>query len=56
MDKFDVHGCVLQGSDVSYTDELYPVAGASSLTAASGYAEICYARPRNVALNITGNL
>ena len=28
------------------TDELYPVAGTSSLTTASGYAEIIYARPR----------
>jgi iron complex outermembrane receptor protein len=28
------------------TDELYPVAGNSSLTTASGYAEIVYARPR----------
>jgi iron complex outermembrane receptor protein len=28
------------------TDELYPVAGNSSLTTGSGYAEIAYARPR----------
>jgi iron complex outermembrane receptor protein len=28
------------------TDELYPVAGNSSLTTASGYAEIIYSRPR----------
>jgi iron complex outermembrane receptor protein len=28
------------------TDKLYPVAGNSSLTTGSGYAEIAYARPR----------
>ena len=28
------------------TDELYPVAGNSSLTTGSGYAQIAYARPR----------
>ena len=28
------------------TDELYPVAGNSSLTTGSGYAEVAYARPR----------
>ena len=28
------------------TDELYPIAGNSSLTTGSGYAEIAYARPR----------
>jgi len=28
------------------TDELYPVAGNSSLTTGSGYAEIAFARPR----------
>jgi iron complex outermembrane recepter protein len=33
------------------TDELYPVAGTSSLTTASGYAEIIYARPRNFTLS-----
>jgi iron complex outermembrane receptor protein len=32
------------------TDELYPVAGTSSLTTASGYAEIIYARPRSFSL------
>ncbi|WP_129793181.1 TonB-dependent receptor [Sphingosinicella sp. CPCC 101087] len=32
------------------TDELYPTAGTSSLTTASGYAEIIYARPRNFTL------
>ena len=35
------------------TDELYPVAGTSSLTTASGYAEIIYARPRNFRLTAT---
>jgi iron complex outermembrane recepter protein len=35
------------------TDELYPVAGTSSLTTASGYSEIIYARPRSLALNVT---
>ncbi|HVY86065.1 MAG TPA: TonB-dependent receptor [Caulobacterales bacterium] len=29
------------------TDELYPVAGTSSITTSSGYSEIIYARPRN---------
>jgi iron complex outermembrane receptor protein len=28
------------------TDKLYPIAGNSSLTTGSGYAEIAYARPR----------
>ena len=28
------------------TDELYPIAGNSSLTTGSGYAEIAYARPQ----------
>jgi iron complex outermembrane receptor protein len=37
------------------TDELYPVAGTSSLTTASGYAEIIYARPRTVAMSATLN-
>jgi iron complex outermembrane recepter protein len=44
---------VLSGNNL--TDELYPVAGTSSLTTASGYAEIIYARPRNLALSITRN-
>jgi iron complex outermembrane receptor protein len=35
------------------TDEVYPVAGTSSLTTASGYAEIVYARPRSLALSAT---
>jgi len=34
------------------TDELYPVAGNSSLTTGSGYAEIAYARPREWFANI----
>jgi iron complex outermembrane receptor protein len=42
---------VLSGNNL--TDELYPVAGTSSLTTASGYAEIIYARPRSVALSAT---
>ncbi len=33
------------------TDELYPVMGNSSMTTASGYAEIIYARPRNVTVS-----
>jgi len=28
------------------TDETYPIAGNSSLTTGSGYAEIAYSRPR----------
>jgi iron complex outermembrane receptor protein len=44
---------VLGGSNL--TDELYPVAGTSSLTTASGYSEIIYARPRSVTLNVTRN-
>jgi len=35
------------------TDEVYPVAGTSSMTTASGYAEIIYARPRSLMLNVT---
>jgi iron complex outermembrane receptor protein len=42
---------VLSGNNL--TDELYPVAGTSSLTTASGYSEIIYARPRTVALSAT---
>ena len=42
---------VLSGNNL--TDELYPVAGTSSLTTASGYAEIIYARPRTLALTAT---
>jgi iron complex outermembrane recepter protein len=37
------------------TDEVYPVAGTSSLTTASGYSEIIYARPRSVTLSATRN-
>jgi iron complex outermembrane receptor protein len=37
------------------TDELYPVAGTSSLTTSSGYAEIIYARPRNFTLSASVN-
>jgi iron complex outermembrane receptor protein len=44
---------VLGGNNL--TDELYPVAGTSSLTTASGYAEIIYARPPTVALSVTRN-
>ena len=33
------------------TDELYPVAGNSSLTTSAGYAEVIYARPRNYYLS-----
>ncbi len=44
---------VLSGNNL--TDELYPVAGTSSLTTASGYAEIIYARPRMLALSVTRN-
>ena len=39
---------VLSGNNL--TDELYPVAGTSSLTTASGYAEIIHSRPRSFAL------
>ncbi len=44
---------VLSGNNL--TDELYPVAGTSSITTASGYAEIIYARPRTVAVSATFN-
>jgi iron complex outermembrane receptor protein len=42
-------------SGVNLTDKLYPVAGTSSLTTASGYAEIIYARPRSYSLSLTRN-
>ena len=42
---------VMSGNNL--TDELYPVAGTSSLTTASGYAEIIYSRPRNLTFSIT---
>ena len=44
---------VLGGNNL--TDELYPVAGTSSMTTASGYAEIIYARPPSVSLRVTRN-
>jgi len=44
---------VLGGNNL--TDELYPVAGTSSMTTASGYAEIIYARPPSVSLTVTRN-
>jgi iron complex outermembrane receptor protein len=44
---------VLSGNNL--TDELYPVAGTSSLTTSSGYAEIIYARPRSLAVSVTRN-
>jgi iron complex outermembrane recepter protein len=44
---------VLGGTNL--TDELYPVAGTSSLTTASGYSEIIYARPRSLTLSVTRN-
>jgi len=37
------------------TDELYPVAGTSSLSTSSGYAEIIYARPRSFSLQFTAD-
>jgi iron complex outermembrane receptor protein len=40
-------------SGVNLGDKLYPVAGTSSLTTASGYAEIIYARPRSYGLSAT---
>jgi iron complex outermembrane receptor protein len=42
---------VLSGNNL--TDEFYPVAGTSSLTTASGYSEVIYARPRSLALSAT---
>ena len=41
----------VQLSVFNATDELYPVMGNSSMTTASGYAEIIYARPRNITLS-----
>jgi iron complex outermembrane receptor protein len=40
-------------SGVNLTDEFYPLAGTSSLTTASGYAEIIYARPRSFSVSAT---
>jgi len=37
------------------TDEEYPIAGNSSLTSGSGYAEIAYARPRQFFANLSYN-
>lgn len=36
---------------INLTDELYPVAGNSSLSTSSGYAEVIYARPRSYYLS-----
>jgi iron complex outermembrane receptor protein len=44
---------VLSGNNL--TDKAYPVAGTSSLSTASGYSEIIYARPRTLALSVTRN-
>jgi hypothetical protein len=44
---------VLSGTNL--TDEVYPVAGTSSLTTASGYAEIIHARPRTWTFTVTSN-
>ena len=44
---------VLGGTNL--TDEEYPVAGTSSLTTASGYSEIIYARPLSWTFNVTRN-
>ena len=41
----------LTGSNL--TDEAYPLAGTSTLTTSSGYAEIIYSRPRSVAITAT---
>lgn len=35
------------------TDELYPIAGNSSLSTGSGYAEVAYARPRQLFANVS---
>jgi iron complex outermembrane receptor protein len=40
-------------SGINLSDELYPLAGTSSLTTASGYAEIIHSRPRSWALSAT---
>jgi iron complex outermembrane receptor protein len=42
-------------SGYNLTDKVYPIAGTSSLTTASGYSEIIYARPRNVTFSVTRN-
>lgn len=45
---------VVLGVD-NLTDEVYPVAGNSSLTTSSGYAEVIYARPRSFYLSTQYN-
>jgi iron complex outermembrane receptor protein len=40
---------------VNLGDEEYPVAGTSSVTTSSGYAEILYARPRSLSVTATYN-
>lgn len=45
---------VVLGVD-NLTDEVYPVAGNSSLTTSSGYAEVIYARPRSYYLSTQYN-
>ncbi|MGC3982939.1 MAG: TonB-dependent receptor [Steroidobacteraceae bacterium] len=40
------------GSVNNATDEVYPVAGNSSLSTGSGYAEVAYARPREYELSV----
>lgn len=48
----DAGGWKAKLSVFNLTDELYPVMGNSSMTTSSGYAEIIYARPRNVTVSI----
>ena len=40
-------------SGFNLSDEMYPIAGTSSLTTASGYAEIIHSRPRNWSFSAT---
>jgi iron complex outermembrane receptor protein len=51
LDSNDKSRLMLSG--INLTDEQYPIAGTSSLTTASGYAEIIYARPRTWSLSAT---
>ena len=51
LDSTDKWRFMLSG--INLTDELYPIAGTSSVTTASGYAEIIYARPRSWSLSAT---
>jgi iron complex outermembrane receptor protein len=44
---------VVSGNNL--TDEVYPVAGTSSLTTSSGYSEIIYARPRSLMASLYRN-